>query len=63
MKAKVALLYLGNLDARRDWGPARDFIEAQWLMLQGLGWVARTPLKEGLARTYEHYCSTLGQPA
>ena len=27
-------LYLGNLDARRDWGHARDFIEAQWLMLQ-----------------------------
>ncbi len=27
-------VYLGNLDARRDWGHARDFIEAQWLMLQ-----------------------------
>jgi len=27
-------LYLGNLDARRDWGHARDFIEMQWLMLQ-----------------------------
>jgi GDPmannose 4,6-dehydratase len=27
-------LYLGNLDARRDWGHARDFIEAQWLILQ-----------------------------
>ena len=27
-------LYLGNLDARRDWGHARDFIEASWLMLQ-----------------------------
>lgn len=27
-------LYLGNLDARRDWGHARDYIEAQWLMLQ-----------------------------
>ena len=27
-------LYLGNLDARRDWGHARDFIEAMWLMLQ-----------------------------
>lgn len=27
-------LYLGNLDARRDWGHARDFVEAQWLMLQ-----------------------------
>ncbi len=27
-------LYLGNLDAKRDWGHARDFVEAQWLMLQ-----------------------------
>ena len=27
-------LYLGNLDARRDWGHARDFVRAQWLMLQ-----------------------------
>src|SRR5262249_27124536 len=27
-------LYLGNLDARRDWGHARDFVEAQWRILQ-----------------------------
>ena len=27
-------LYLGNLDALRDWGHAKDYIEAQWLMLQ-----------------------------
>lgn len=27
-------LHLGNLDAKRDWGHARDYIEAQWLMLQ-----------------------------
>ncbi len=27
-------LYLGNMDARRDWGHARDFVEAMWLMLQ-----------------------------
>ncbi len=27
-------LYLGNLDAKRDWGHARDYIEMQWLMLQ-----------------------------
>jgi len=27
-------LYLGNLDARRDWGHARDYVEAQWLILQ-----------------------------
>jgi GDPmannose 4,6-dehydratase len=27
-------LYLGNLDAKRDWGYAPDFVEAMWLMLQ-----------------------------
>src|SRR5678809_1106707 len=27
-------LYLGNLDALRDWGHARDYVHAQWLMLQ-----------------------------
>ena len=27
-------LYLGNLDALRDWGHAKDYVEAQWLMLQ-----------------------------
>tara|TARA_Y100000996_G_scaffold291876_1_gene230738 strand:+ start:2498 stop:3547 length:1050 start_codon:yes stop_codon:yes gene_type:complete len=27
-------LYLGNLNASRDWGHAKDFVEAQWLMLQ-----------------------------
>ena len=37
--ARIALgvqecLYIGNLEARRDWGHARDYVEAQWLMLQ-----------------------------
>ena len=27
-------LYLGNMDALRDWGHAKDYVEAQWLMLQ-----------------------------
>ena len=27
-------LYLGNLDAKRDWGHAQDYVEAMWLMLQ-----------------------------
>lgn len=27
-------LYLGNLDSMRDWGHAKDYVEAQWLMLQ-----------------------------
>lgn len=37
--AKISLwlqdrLYLGNLDAKRDWGHAKDYVEAMWLMLQ-----------------------------
>jgi GDPmannose 4,6-dehydratase len=37
--AKIALglqhtIYLGNLNARRDWGHAKDYVEAMWLMLQ-----------------------------
>jgi GDPmannose 4,6-dehydratase len=31
---KAKKLRLGNLDARRDWGHARDYVEAMWLMLQ-----------------------------
>ncbi len=27
-------LYLGNMDAKRDWGHARDYVEMQWMMLQ-----------------------------
>ena len=27
-------VYLGNMDAKRDWGHARDYVEMQWLMLQ-----------------------------
>ena len=36
-RIKVGLqdeLFLGNLEARRDWGHAKDFVRAQWLMLQ-----------------------------
>lgn len=29
-----SILYLGNLDAKRDWGFAKDYVEAMWLMLQ-----------------------------
>jgi len=31
---KQESLYLGNLNAKRDWGHAKDYVEAQWLMLQ-----------------------------
>ena len=33
-EGREKVLYLGNLDAKRDWGHARDYVEAMWLMLQ-----------------------------
>jgi len=48
-------VYLGNLDARRDWGHARDYVEAQWLMLQqphGDDYVVAT----GQAATVRDFC-------
>ncbi len=34
LAGKQEAVYLGNLDAKRDWGHAQDYIEAMWLMLQ-----------------------------
>ena len=33
-KGEQTILYLGNLDAKRDWGHAKDYVRAMWLMLQ-----------------------------
>ena len=48
-------LYLGNLDARRDWGFAGDYVEAMWLMLQ-----QDTPddfvISTGETRTVREFC-------
>lgn len=33
-RGRQKCLYLGNLDAKRDWGHAKDFVQAMWLMLQ-----------------------------
>jgi len=33
-EGKQKVLYLGNLNAKRDWGHAKDYVEAMWLMLQ-----------------------------
>jgi len=33
-RGRQKCLYLGNLDAKRDWGHAKDFVNAMWLMLQ-----------------------------
>lgn len=34
VKGRQATLFLGNLDAKRDWGHARDYVEGMWRMLQ-----------------------------
>ena len=34
LEGRAPCIQLGNLDARRDWGHARDYVRAQWLMLQ-----------------------------
>jgi GDPmannose 4,6-dehydratase len=49
-------LYLGNLDAKRDWGHARDYVECMWLMLQHKqpdDFVVAT----GETRTVREFCS------
>jgi GDPmannose 4,6-dehydratase len=56
-------LYLGNLDARRDWGHARDFVEAQWLMLQQRGakdYVIATGIQHSVRDFVEHAARELG---
>lgn len=42
-------LFLGNLDARRDWGHARDYVQMQWLMLQ-----QRAPNDYVIATGHQH---------
>jgi len=42
-------LYIGNLDAKRDWGHARDYVEMQWLMLQ------QVQPEDFVIATGEHY--------
>jgi len=42
-------IWLGNLDARRDWGHARDYVEAQWRMLQ-----RETPVDLVIATGVQH---------
>jgi GDPmannose 4,6-dehydratase len=56
-------LYLGNLEARRDWGHARDFVEAQWLMLQqdhAEDFVIATGVQHSVREFVEHAAQCLG---
>jgi GDPmannose 4,6-dehydratase len=56
-------LYLGNLDALRDWGHARDYVEMQWLMLQqerAEDFVIATGRQETVRRFVELCCNVVG---
>jgi GDPmannose 4,6-dehydratase len=56
-------VYLGNLDARRDWGHARDYVEAQWLMLQQDkpdDFVIATGVQHSVREFVEHAVTCMG---
>ena len=56
-------LFLGNLDAKRDWGHAKDYVEMQWLMLQQKkpqDYVISTGRTESVRRFIEICASKLG---
>ena len=56
-------LYLGNLDAQRDWGHARDYVEMQWMMLQQEkpnDYVIATGRKESVRKFVELSAINLG---
>ena len=48
-------LYLGNLDAKRDWGYAKDYVEAMWLMLQQDG-ADDYVIATGQTQTVREFC-------
>ncbi len=55
--------YLGNLNARRDWGHARDYVEMQWLMLQQPepeDYVIATGVQHSVRELVEHAATELG---
>ena len=57
------MLYLGNLNALRDWGHARDYVEAQWLMLQQDApedYVIATGRQHAVREFVEHAARALG---
>jgi len=59
-KGKQDCLYLGNLDAKRDWGYAKEYVEGMWLMLQSekpadyvLATGVTTPVREFVEKAFK----------
>ena len=53
-------LYLGNLNAKRDWGHAKDYVEAQWMMLQN-GKPEDYVISTGRMETVRKFCELATQ--
>ena len=56
-------LYMGNIDAKRDWGHARDYVEMQWMMLQqehAEDFVIATGVQYSVREFIEAACTQLG---
>ncbi len=56
-------IYLGNLDAKRDWGHAKDYVEMQWLMLQAKkadDYVISTGIHTSVRKFVEKSCKHIG---
>ncbi len=59
-------LYLGNIDAKRDWGHARDYVEGMWMMLQHdtpddyvLATGKTTTVREFVEKSFAHVGTTI----
>jgi GDPmannose 4,6-dehydratase len=65
IKGSSEVLYLGNLDAVRDWGHAKDYVEGMWLILQNEecdDWVLATGQATSVRQFTEKVFSALGIP-
>jgi GDPmannose 4,6-dehydratase len=63
LAGKQDCLYMGNLDAERDWGHAKDYVEMQWLMLQQIkpeDFVIATGVKHSVREFIEMSANLLG---
>ncbi|AGE49656.1 GDP-D-mannose dehydratase [Acanthocystis turfacea Chlorella virus Can0610SP] len=62
---KQKCLFLGNMDAKRDWGHARDYVEAMWKMLQSPepeDFVIATGVQYSVKDFVNETCKALGMP-
>ncbi len=65
LAGKQKHLFLGNLDAKRDWGHAKDYVEAMWLMLQqpeGDDYVVATGETHSVKEFLQEAFSLVGKP-